>query len=304
MNEHGTTARRWLPALALLVLSLVWGYTWVMAKQGLAHAPPLAFAAQRCLGGTAALFLALKLLGRPLRLQAPWQTIAIGLTQGTAFVLCQTWALLVSGPGKTAVLIYTMPVWTLVLAWPVLGERVRGTQWIAALGALAGLLLIIEPWKLHAGLAGSALGIAAAMFWAIGTILVKRLRARQRVDLLSLIAWQLLVSTVPLVLLMWLVPERATDWSTDYMGILVFMAVASTALCWCLWTYILDRVPAWEASLSVLGTPVVALVSSRIVIGERFSASEIAGIGLIGGGLALLSFLGWLAARRNALRQA
>ena len=37
--------------LALAVLSLVWGYTWVLAKQGLAYAPPFAFAGQVAEGG-------------------------------------------------------------------------------------------------------------------------------------------------------------------------------------------------------------------------------------------------------------
>lgn len=300
MTSGGRVASPWLPALALLVLSLTWGYTWVVAKQALAYAPPLAFAAQRCVGGSLALFLALALLRRPLQLAAPGATLAIGLTQGTAFVLCQNWALMVAGPGKTAVLIYTMPIWTLVLAWPVLGERVRATQWIAAACALAGLTLMIEPWNLRGGFLGNALGIAAAMFWAAGTVLVKRLRARQRVDLLGLIAWQMLLAAGPLLLLAGIVPEPPTDWTPRYIGILAFMSVASTALGWYLWTYILDRVPAWEASLSVLGTPVVAIVSSRWVTGERFTASEIAGILLIGCGLALLSALGWLASRRTA----
>jgi drug/metabolite transporter (DMT)-like permease len=55
--------RRWLPALALLVLSLTWGYTWVLAKQGLVYAPPFAFAAERCVGGALTLILVLKLMG-------------------------------------------------------------------------------------------------------------------------------------------------------------------------------------------------------------------------------------------------
>ena len=60
MNSY----RRWLPAIALVVLSLTWGYTWVLAKHGLAHAPPFAFAAERCLGSAVALFIALRLTGR------------------------------------------------------------------------------------------------------------------------------------------------------------------------------------------------------------------------------------------------
>jgi drug/metabolite transporter (DMT)-like permease len=77
------------------------------------------------------------------------------------------------------------------------------------------------------------------------------------------------------------------------------MSVASTAMCWWLWIYILDRVPAWEASLSVLGTPVVAILSSRLTFGEEFKATEVAGILLIGSGLVLLSLLSWAASRRN-----
>jgi len=59
-----------------------------------------------------------------------------------------------------------------------------------------------------------------------------------------------------------------------------------------------DRVPTWEASLSVLGTPVVAIVSSRLILGEDFRFGEVTGIVLIGTGLALLSLIGWAASRR------
>jgi drug/metabolite transporter (DMT)-like permease len=293
---------RWLPLLALAALSLIWGYTWVLAKQGLSYAPPFAFVAERCVGGALALLLVLRLRGHSLRLPAPGKTLAIGLAQVSGFMVFQTWALVEGGPGKTAVLIFTMPIWTLLMAWPLLGERIRGQQWIAAASTLAGLLLIIEPWEMHGSLFSKFLGVMAALSWAIGTILIKRLRARHAVDLLSLTAWQMLLGAVPLVVLAFVVPERPTDWTVSYVGILAFMSIGSTALGWWLWLYILDRVPAWEASLSVLGTPVVAILSSRLVTGEEFKTTEVSGILLIGAGLALLSFLGWLSTRRIAAR--
>lgn len=296
-----TAKPSWLPLLALAVLSLIWGYTWVLAKQALQYAPPFAFAAERCVLGALALLAAVRLSGRKLELVAPGPTLAIGLAQVAGFMIFQTWALVEGGPGKTAVLIFTMPIWTLLLAWPILGERVRGSQWLAAASTLAGLLLIIAPWDLQGSLLSKGLGLMAALCWATGTILIKRLRARTPVDLLTLTTWQMLFGAVPLVLLSLIVPERATDWNWSYAGILGFMSIASTALCWWLWIYILDRVPAWEASLSVLGTPVVAIVSSRLTLGEAFRTSEIAGILLIGGGLVLLSLLGWLASRRPAI---
>jgi drug/metabolite transporter (DMT)-like permease len=211
----------------------------------------------------------------------------------------QTWALVEGGPGKTAVLIFTMPIWTLLMAWPLLGERVRGKQWLAAASTLIGLLLIIEPWDMHSSLFSKFLGLMAALCWATGTILIKRLRSTTPVDLLTLTAWQMILGAVPLVVLSLVVTERPTDWTLSYMGILAFMSIGSTAMCWWLWIYILDRVPAWEASLSVLGTPVVAILSSRLTFGEEFKTSEVAGILLIGTGLALLSLLSWAASRRN-----
>ncbi|NNM80182.1 MAG: EamA family transporter [Gallionella sp.] len=290
---------RCLLPLALAILSLTWGYTWVVAKQALVYAPPFAFAAERCVGGALALLLAVKLMGRPLRLTAPRPTIAIALTQVTGFMAFQTWALVEGGPGKTAVLIFTMPIWTLLIAWPVLGERIRGKQWLAALCTLSGLVFIIEPWDMQSSLFSKFLGVMAALCWAVGTVLIKRLRFRQPVELLSLTTWQMVLGAIPLVLLALIIPERPTDWSVSYAGILIFMSVISTAMCWWLWITILDRVPAWEASLSVLGTPVVAIISSRMMLGEEFKFSEAMGILLIGCGLALLSLMGWLASRRS-----
>lgn len=294
------TRERWLLPLGLFVLSVTWGYTWVLAKQALAYAPPFAFAAERCTGGALALFIILKLMGKPLKLVAPGATFAIALAQVTCFMTFQTWALVEGGAGKTAVLIFTMPIWTLLLAGPMLGERIRGTQWVAAVSTITGLLLIIGPWDMHTTLFSKFLGVIAALSWAIGTVLVKRLRAQQKVDLLSLTAWQMLIGSVPMVLLAVIVPERHTDWTAAYVGILAFMSVISTALCWWLWITLLDRVPAWEASLSVLGTPVVAIVSSRLMLSEQFKVSELAGILLIALGLALLSLFGWMASRRSA----
>jgi drug/metabolite transporter (DMT)-like permease len=297
--SDASSLKRWQLPLALLVLSLTWGYTWIIAKQALSYAPPFAFAAERCIGAALALMLVVKFTGRSFGIPAPGQMLAIALSQGAAFMAFQTWALVEGGAGKTAVLIFTMPIWTLLMAWPILGERVRGRQWFAAISTLVGLMLIIEPWAMRASLFSKFLGVMAAVCWAIGTILVKRLRAKEKVDLLALTMWQSLIAAVPLVMLMWLVPERATDWNVNYIGALVFMSIFSTALCWWLWIFILDNAPAWEASLSVLGTPVIALVSSRLVLNEGFRPTEIMGILLIGGGLAMLSLFGWLASRRK-----
>ena len=118
--------KRWLPALALVVLSCTWGYTWVLVKQALEYASPFSLAAQRAVGGALALVLAVRLTGRSMALVAPGTTLLLGLIQVSGFTILQTSALVEGGPGKTSVLIFTMPIWTLLMSWPLLGERVQG----------------------------------------------------------------------------------------------------------------------------------------------------------------------------------
>ena len=297
LSDASSKARLWA-ALGIVVLSLLWGYTWVLAKQALSFSPPFTLTFMRVFGGALALFLALKLLRQPLRLQAPRAVLLISLCQVSGFMLLQTLSLKFGAAGKTAVLVYTMPIWTLLLAWPVLGERVRGGQWLAVVGILTGLLLIIEPWNLQAGWLSNSLGLGAAICWAMGTVLVKKLRRHTRVSLLSLTAWSNLIGSLPVALIASIANEPPVLWTTEFVGIMLVLTLISTAFCWWLWTSILDRVPAWEASLLVLGTPVIAIVCSRAILHEAFSRYEIAGILLIGSGLLLLSFVSWLREQR------
>lgn len=296
-SASAAKARLWA-VLGIVVLSLLWGYTWVLAKQALSFAPPFTLTFIRVFGGAVALFFALKILRQPIKLEAPRAVVLISLCQVAGFMLLQTFSLKFGAAGKTAVLVYTMPIWTLLLAWPMLGERVRGAQWVAVIGILAGLVLIIEPWHLQADWLSNSLGVGAAICWAMGTVLVKQLRGQLRVNLLSLTAWSNLIGSVPVGLIAAFADEPPVQWTPDFIGIMLVLTLISTAFCWWLWTSILDRVPAWEASLLVLGTPVIAIISSRVILNEGFSEYEIAGILLIGAGLLLLSFVSWLLERR------
>lgn len=302
VQSYSTSKSRAWAALGIVLLSLLWGYTWVIAKQALSYASPFSLTFMRVFGGALALFLALRLLRQPLRLQAPRAVLLISLCQVSGFMLLQTFSLQFGAAGKTAVLVYTMPIWTLLLAWPILGERVRGAQWLAVAGILTGLFLIIEPWHLQAGWLSNTFGIGAAICWAMGTVLIKKLRRRSKVSLLSLTAWSNLIGSLPLALIVSLVDETPVQWAPEFIGIMLVLTLISTAFCWWLWTWILDRVPAWEASLLVLGTPVIAIICSRAILDEALSRYEIAGILLIGVGLLLLSFIGWLLERRVSSR--
>jgi drug/metabolite transporter (DMT)-like permease len=282
---------------ALAILTLLWGYTWIIAKQALAYAGPFHVGVLRTGVATAVLLAVLAAKRGGLRMRAPWKTACIGLFQTSGFIALSTWALVEGGAGKTAVLVFTMPMWTLLLTRAVIGERIRSSQWAAAAFALAGLLLIIAPWNLHATLFSKLLAVLAALSWALSTVLVKRWRTELEPDVLALTTWQMVYGLVPLLVIALAVPERPIAWTFEFVAIIAFMAVVSTAFGWFLWLYVLERLPAWQASLSILGIPVVAIVSSRWQLGEQADLGELAGMLLIGVGLLAISLLNWRSQR-------
>jgi len=280
------------PAIvALAVLSAIWGYNWVVMKNVLQFSGPLDFAALRTLLGAASLFLVLAWKRKPLRPKAVPLTLLLGVLQTTGFMGLTMMALVSGGVGNTAILVYTMPFWVLVLAWRLLGERIRGMQWIAVGLAFAGLVLVVRPWMLHGTLAAKLLALLASVCWAASVIVAKVLRRKTAVDLISLTAWQMLFGGIPLALLALLVPSPPIQWTGYLVGALIYNTILATALAWLLWLYVLRELPAGMAGMGILAVPLVGVFSAWAQLGEQPGGAEAWGMLLIGGALGLLSFL-------------
>jgi drug/metabolite transporter (DMT)-like permease len=278
------------PIAALVAMVLIWGYSWVVMKIALRHAHPFDFAALRVAIGCALLFAIVKLRGRPLLLGTYRMAILMGLLQVALFVALSHFALLEAGPGKTSVLVFTMPFWMIVFAHFLIGERMRGAQWLAVVLAFAGLTLIVAPWELTS-LKGSLLAVAAGAVWAITAVLSKKWPVAAA-DPLLFTAWQLFVGFLALAALSFLWDAEPVRWNFEFAWTLAFSAILATAVGWWLWTYVLAKSPAGITGLNALGIPVVAVLASAIQLGERPPALELVGMLMIGAALALLAWLG------------
>jgi drug/metabolite transporter (DMT)-like permease len=268
---------------ALVVLALVWGYTWVVIKVATFDASPLIVATGRNALGVIVLFAVILILRRPLRPTPFLPTVILGLLQTTGWTLLQTYAVSLASAGKAAVLGYTMPFWVALLAWPLLGERITGARWAAFALAACGLAFVVAP--LGAATAGAdALAVGAGLVWAASAVWMKRLRARHDVDLLSLTTWQMLWGTIPLLVLTAIVPEQVR-WTTSFVASMAFLGILGAGLAWFLWMFILSRLPAGVAGIASLATPVVGVVLSAIQLHEIPSATELIGMMLILGAL-------------------
>ncbi len=184
MNTRSTK----FAAVMLAALSLVWGYSWVTNKIGILYSSPFDFAAMRVALGAVGMFLLMLIQGRSLRFRHGKFNTLIGLLQTFAFFLFTSWAVLHAGAGKTSVLVFIMPFWTLLLARIFLGERIQGLQWIAVALALAGLVSILAPWKFQGNLLSSVLAVIAGIIWAVTSILIKRYGKNHALDVFSMTA--------------------------------------------------------------------------------------------------------------------
>jgi len=291
-ERHGRAAA----FAALALIAVVWGYNWVVIKQGLRDAGPYEFFSWRFVIASLCLFGALAATRRSMRLTHPGAVLATGLLQTTATFALTGWALVSGAVGKSAVLCYTMPFWVILFAWPALGERLGRAQWSALLVALGGLALLLGS-GVSAGLS-ELLAIASAIAWAAGVVITKRLQTRHRVDTLALSAWQSILGGAGLVLLALAFPSRETQWTPNLLFALLYNGVLVSAVCWFLWFWVLARLDAGLASFGILAVPVLGVVFGVLELGERPQPLEWAGIGLVVVALALTA----VAARGARLR--
>jgi drug/metabolite transporter (DMT)-like permease len=276
--------------IALILLALIWGYNWVVMKIALRDCGPFTFAALRSMLGALVLFPLLPFKGGS---AAPPKAIAgiilLGMFQTAGFLGFTFWALVEGGAGKTAVLVYTMPFWVLILARLFLGERIRGSQWLAVLLSITGLLMIFEPWHGRGGILSEVLALMAGMFWAASVIIAKQLMKREKIPLLRLTAWQMLFGAIPLVIVAFFVPEGPINWSSPFVLALLYNVIPGNAVAWLLWLYILGKLPAGVAGMGSLIIPVVGVLSAWLQLGERPGPYEAAGMLLIAAALSILS---------------
>lgn len=187
---------------ALALLSLTWGYNWVAMKTGLADAGPLQFATLRfTLAALCMIPVIIKFRAPLLPRREQWPAVAIlGLMLAGNFA-CTLTALRLGGTGKSAVAI-----------------------------ALAGLVVLVEPWTLSGGLLASALALGAGMSWGASVVYVKNLQKKTSVSMLMITLWQMIIGSLLLALgWVWLEPQPI-HWTVGFGLALGYTAVLATGM--------------------------------------------------------------------------
>jgi drug/metabolite transporter (DMT)-like permease len=169
-----TTSSRWMVIAAFAAIYIIWGSTYLAIRFAIETMPPLLMAGVRFLLAGGLLYGWMRLSGTPRPTGINWRAAAIvgGLLLGGNGAV--TWAEQWVPSGLAALLIATVPLWMVLLAWLRGGERpTLGVSAGLALG-LVGIILLIGPGELlggsHVDPIGALAIILGSVSWAAGSL--------------------------------------------------------------------------------------------------------------------------------------
>lgn len=269
---------------------LGWGAAYVPSARLVETWPPLTAAGARL--GLAGLVLlgVLALLGRPLRPGAGAGTVAVlALTQTVLFYGATFWGIAEAGAGLAALLANTDPLFVAALAALVLGERLRGRQWLGLVLGLAGAGVVVArgpAWPPEVSV-DALVVVGGALAWALGTIAAAR-GLKGRADPFALAGWQMTVGGAVLVAAGLVVEREAVGLGARELLLVAGLALLGSAAPLALFYAALERSPAGEVSAWFFLVPVVGVVSAWPLLGERPGPRLLIGLVAISAGLWLV----------------
>jgi len=267
---------------ALIFACLLWGVSFVVVKRALDDATPLAFAAVRF--SLAALALApFAHLRRPFSAPELGGGLLLGALLGIGF-LAQTTGLVWTTPSRSAFIVAISSVLAPAMAALALRERPALALIAAVLLAGVGTYWLTAPEA--GGLnRGDLLTLVTAV--AFGAQIVAITRLSVRYDALRLV-WLQIAGTAVLGIAGALLLERASiHWTPAFLGALAYTVIGPTLAA--LWLQMLaqQHMSSARAALLFCFETLFAAATSWLVMGERLSAEQWLGGGLILGGMVL-----------------
>lgn len=302
--NHRMTAVEWGLVVALSVL---WGGSFFFAEVALAALRPFTVVFARVGLAALALVVVLCLTGRRLpRDIGAWRAyLVMGALNNLIPFSLIVWGQTAIASGLAAILNATTPLFTVLLAHVLTrDEKLSGGRLAGVLFGIAGVVVMIGP----EALAGVGLYVAAqiavlvaALSYAGAGIFGRRFRDDPP---LVTAAGQLIATAVMMAPLALIVdrPWTLAMPGLDIWGAVIGLALLSTAVAYVLYFRILATAGATNLLLVTFLIPVSAVLLGTVVLGERLVPVQLAGMALIGLGLAAIDgrLLGVLRLRGRA----
>ncbi|MCX7023396.1 MAG: DMT family transporter [Spirochaetes bacterium] len=270
-----------------VVTALAWGLSFLSIKVSVAVLPPMTLGLARFVIASALLLAIVAVMGSDaagrrglsrLRFEArDFPSLAgAGLVGVTIYFLCENNGVLLLSASESSIIIGTIPVITMLSERLFLGTRLAKLQYFGSALSAGGVILIVaESLHLSAAPIGYLFMLGAALSW-VGYSFITR-PALARYGRIETTFWQSVFGAAGF--LPFVIFER-TDWSrVDGVIVLnvLFLGIVCSALGYLLYVHNLKILGAGVASVFINLIPVVSVVSSFFILGERMSGFQVAG---------------------------
>jgi len=285
-------------SLALVLLSLIWGSSFLFTKVVVAEVPPFTLVAGRLLVPAVLLFGLLRVSGYRLAAgRTVWAAmIFMGVANNVIPFSLITWAQQHIDSSLAAILVSTLPLFTAIIAHFWIGEPLTRARTLGVLVGFAGAVTIVGADLRNLASAdtlGELAVLAGSLGYAVSTTFARGFLRGQPPQFLAF--GQMAMAAVfatPLALAvdqplhLELGAKVALAW--------VALGVVNTGLAYLIFFWLVQRVTVVQISLVSYLIPVTATFLGWVVLGERLGASALAGFALV--------ILGVLIVNRAGLR--
>jgi drug/metabolite transporter (DMT)-like permease len=287
-----------MPIIVWLILSLIWGSTWLFIKLGLEDLPPFTFAGIRFVIAALILLIIIIVRKRPLpRKLSDWVLIAgTGILSFTLNYGLLFWGEQRVSSGLAAILQTIIPVFGLVLAHLHLpSERITWPKMVGVLLGIAGVGLIFSnqmEMGSPAALEGSVAIVVGAFAVAYSNVLVKARAVK--IDYAVLAAGQMIAGLIPLLIIGigFEGNPLKLHWTPLALFSLLYLAIVGSSIAFLLYYWLVGHMEVTKTMLISLVTPLIAVTLGMIVRGEELTWR------IVVGGISITAGIGVVALRR------
>ena len=266
---------------------LIWGSTFISSKRLLDVYTPAQIMLTRFLLAYAALWL---LRPRTLKcsLKEELVFILLGLSGCSVYFYTENSALHYTLASNVSIIVAAAPIFTAILAHFAGLERFRSGTLHGFLIAFAGVILVVcnGTFVLKLNPKGDLLALAAALCWAVYSVLIRKLDD----DLDSLLItrrtlfWGLLTA-IPMALLEGAPNPVAPQLTPVIAGNFLFLGLLGSGLCYILWNRAFVYLGVVTTNSFIYIQPFITILVGRIFLQEPISPLALVGAGLITAGV-------------------
>jgi drug/metabolite transporter (DMT)-like permease len=297
---------RSLKAHVLLVLvTFVWGATFVVIKNALADMSPLLFNAVRMVLAAAALWI---IFARNMK-GLDRATVLSGFAVGTFLFLgysFQTTGLRLTTASKSAFLTGSSVVMVPIILAVFYRRHINRWTTLGFISAFLGLYFMTVPAGAHGEdwasvNRGDMLTLACAVSFALQIITIGRATRRHSFQQIAVL--QATICALWMILCVPLVEHAHAVWSPRVIWAILITGLLGTAAAFAIQAWAQQFLPPTHAALVFSLEPVFAWLTSMVVVGERLGARATVGAALIMGGILVSELIGGSEAEKKELQE-